>query len=1020
MDATDDYWHLAVKLLTGYEAPTRDVVFDDLLGNQKIPLMKIEFSDFTGNAESAVLSAIDDMQWRVQNSGWRIENTDFVVPFFSGMGGPVGDLPAEENVKMKKARVTLLGTSGTEVPAGGVWEGGEFKSHLGAFDDLQANQQWSDRKLTQYSFGGGRALEALLGTTQSTVGFSWNGISVQRTNAVSLKSFDDAARAFDRSATFFDAGKRELADWEFDLGTEQAAWKGQAAGVFRDLIHGLNRNYEGYAKQLGLLYPGTSKYGSDLRKFALALQNAATNLKNTWETWALFTGNPLRWLHDVLLEVTDYMWYHNITNVKYNPDLDTFKTETGFTGAWREFGPLEDTNTWKKIGEEALRRWQQCLEDQLVRAGQQALVDIQNSWNDQTFIPVTTSTVNLEQEFQKDQADKEKADQKAYQDETLRKQDEERKRQEEREKEQDRKQKEREEKEDQIREEQEAKQDRIREEQEAKQDQIRKDQEAKQAEQEAKQDRIREEQEAKQDQIRKEQEAKQAEQEAKQEEAQRRQEQAQQEAQAQQQAMYLAQQQKQKEQEEKQDRIREEQEAKQDQIRKEQEAKQEQQRQEQKEEQAQQEAKQDQIRKEQEAKQEQQRQEQEARQKEQEEKQDRIREEQDAKQDQIRKEQETKQDQIRKEQETKQEQQRQEQKEEQARQEAKQDRIRKEQEAKQAEQEAKQDRIRKEQDAKQDQIRKEQDAKQAEAQARYGDQIGNLDPTADLPQVDRPDGWDDSTSTLNPDGSITTEYPDGSSTTVNPRTGETTVTLPDGHRELSELRPGESMHNSDGSWSTRRPDGSLTTDFPDGTSTTYSPHTGEMTTVFPEGTKTVTHLDPSQAFPSHPDNPYASAPDRETYALDGELYDSRASADDAASSLGSLGGYGRGAGGSSLGSMGGTGGGMPMLPMGTHMNGTTSGGPGSGERLRQVFDYQPETVQRRRPAAQQDEQVAAAQRGGTATSGTPFAPPMMPPGGGGGQQDTQSGTRERESWLTEDEDVWGADGDGSPASIGRE
>lgn len=49
----------------------------------------------------------------------------------------------------------------------------------------------------------------------------------------------------------------------------------------------------------------------------------------------------------------------------------------------------------------------------------------------------------------------------------------------------------------------------------------------------------------------------------------------------------------------------------------------------------------------------------------------------------------------------------------------------------------------------------------------------------------------------------------------------------------------------------------------------------------------------------------------------------------------------------------------------------------------------------------------------------PFAPPMA--GGMGPQQNqsTESGDRERTTWLAEDEDVWGTDEGGAPQALGR-
>ncbi|MEW2165693.1 AAWKG family protein, partial [Streptomyces sp. NPDC007084] len=640
-DSTDDHWHLAVKLLTGYQAPLRDSLFDKLLGNQKIPLMKVEFSDFDGEPSNAILEAIDDMDWRVQNSGWRIENTDFVVPFFSGKHGPITSASVGTKVVMKKARVTLLGTRGTDVPSGGWGEGGEIVSGMDKpFDDLEAHQTWNDQALHQYSYGGGKALQQLLGFTGSTVDFSFNGISVERKNAVSLKSFEEAAQAFDRAAYYFAARHNDLADWEFDLGTEQTAWKGQAAGVFYDLVHGLNRNYREYSEQLPFAGILGSKYGIELRGYATALRNAAQDLYNAWDSWQWFEGNPLRWLHDVLLDVTDYMWYHNLTKVRYKSNGrgggDHKVKFDGFNGGYEDWGALEDKATWKKIGEEAIRRWQNSVKKELGATGRQALIDIQNSWNDESFKPITTVNIDLKQHYADDKQTQEEEEQKRKEKEAEEKQEKKEKeaeqkqkeaeekqekkekeaelrqeqkekeaeekqekkekeaeeKQEKKEKEAEQKQKEAEEKQEkkeqeaeQKQAEQEKKQAELQAQQEAKQEQQEKEAEQKQAEQEAKQEELQAQQEAKQEQQEKEAEQKQAEQEKKQE-------QQQEEMQAQQTAMFQLQQKEQAEQQRKADEKQAQQEAKQEQ--KEQEAEQKQ---------AEQEAKQEELQAQQEAKQ---------------------------------------------------------------------------------------------------------------------------------------------------------------------------------------------------------------------------------------------------------------------------------------------------------------------------------------------------------------------------------------------------------------------------------
>ncbi|MFJ1562592.1 hypothetical protein [Streptomyces mirabilis] len=62
-------------------------------------------------------------------------------------------------------------------------------------------------------------------------------------------------------------------------------------------------------------------------------------------------------------------------------------------------------------------------------------------------------------------------------------------------------------------------------------------------------------------------------------------------------------------------------------------------------------------------------------------------------------------------------------------------------------------------------------------------------------------------------------------------------------------------------------------------------------------------------------------------------------------------------------------------------------------------------------------------RGATAANGThPGGMPYMPMGGMGGTPmgaGQRGGERERTTWLTEDEDIWGADCDTSDGVIGR-
>ncbi|MFG2196430.1 AAWKG family protein [Streptomyces sp. NPDC048639] len=405
-DSVGDYWHLAVKLLTGYHMPFRDRVFDSLIGNAGIPLMSVEISDHDGEPHNAVLDAAKELEaWQSRNSGSRIENTEIVVPFYSGCEGPVESVPPGTQVAMKTARITLLGTSDShEVPRdGSVGSSTDIRGAAGRDPDRpDAGPTWSSGSLAQYSHGGGKALERLLGTG-NTRGFSWSGTTVDPLDAVSLDSFTKAADAIDRAARFFRERHRDLDTWEFEPGTDDAARRGDAAAEFRELVHGLHRTYRRYSEDLPMAGVVDSRYGNDLRRFRDDLRAAAAVLYDSWSVWQEFSGNPLRWLHDLLMEVTQNVWLHNIAKVRYDGGVEgrdsplglmtgSHKVASeGFHGGDPSYGALEDPATWKRIGTTAVDRWRKSADEQLGRAGMRALRHVRHSRRDRTSAPPATT-----------------------------------------------------------------------------------------------------------------------------------------------------------------------------------------------------------------------------------------------------------------------------------------------------------------------------------------------------------------------------------------------------------------------------------------------------------------------------------------------------------------------------------------------------------------------------------------------------------------------------------------------------
>ncbi|MCK8678159.1 MULTISPECIES: AAWKG family protein [Streptomyces] len=545
LTSDNDGWRQAVEFFTGYLAPERGKLFDELKGNADIPQMKVEIS----KQDSVDYADPDDFNWRVENAGFRIENTDFVVPFYmTGSDNP----QSGDKISMYKARITLLGNKSSDgPPAGGVVEGGEFKSqydnHLGLTGDAAT---WTTQPLTQYSYGTGRALEALLNNPDGTYNFHWNGLNVLDNKQVSLASFDTAAAAFDRVAQFF-AGRRDaVQEWERRIGTEQNdAWRGQAAGVFWNLVHILSKQYEGYAKDMAGT-TGGSKQGDEIRQAKTDLRNAVSTLQRSWAHWEWYMGNPLRWLHDMLVEITDHVWEYNIKMITYKINTGarghvytTYHAMSGFDqNATRylkgdTFGQLDELTTWKNVGEKAVQLWQGSVIENLVEPAQQAMRDVQNAWASSSFVLGSIKTrggSDLTSSYKEDKAELKEEEAKRKEEEAQRKQDEfmawqkeqaakaeaeAKRREEEAKAEAARKEKEAAEKEAQAKAEQERKE---------------KEAEAKAAEKEAEQERKQAEAEAKQEQKEKEAEAKaaQKEAEAEQKEAQAKAEQEQKEKEA--------------------------------------------------------------------------------------------------------------------------------------------------------------------------------------------------------------------------------------------------------------------------------------------------------------------------------------------------------------------------------------------------------------------------------------------------------------------------------------------------------
>ncbi|MCX5400451.1 AAWKG family protein [Streptomyces sp. NBC_00102] len=1045
-NSTDDYWQQAITLFTGYPAPARKDLFDKLVGNDSIPLMQVEIVDSGALPEESLSEVIKNLYWRASNSGTSIEEKNIVVPFYAPKYGEENPGPGTP-VKLRSAKIRLLGSAATAgPPMGGV------DSTPGDFGD------YTDLSLKQYSYGGGMALRQLL-DHHTTAGFEWNGLQVDLASAVDTRTFERAAHALSRAAVFFDNQSKVLDSWEARLGPDNPLWRGQASGVFKDLIHKLNKMYGSYEEDIPRISAFGSKQGQQLMNAQQVFINSMLRLHHKWDWWQIWRGNPLRWLHDNLLDLTKQIWENNITKVKWvthtektsaatssmvqadHKAKDTeLVTEPGFQLTHPLYGRYDDLRSWKLIGEQGIREWQNSVISDLGVPARDAIMEVQRAFGVTLNRVVTRSGKSLSDDLVSDKNDKLQDDQKAAQDKAdkanedlLKKQEEAAAEQKKELDEQKKAAKDAQDKQDKYMDDQlkqqkdaQAKQDqqyadqlKAAEEAQAKQDQQYADQQkaaeeaqAKQDQQYADQQKAAEEAQAKQDQQYADQQKAAEEAQAKQDQQYADQQKAAEEAQAKQDQQYADQQKAAEEAQKEQEKQQAQQDAEQQQLLQQQQQEQDQQQQEQEEKQAQQEADLAAQQKAQEqqylaaqvlaqnqaaGEEERQRKQQAEQEAEQEAQQQQFLDEQQKQQEQQTAELQAQQDeqeaqqQLVQEKQEQQEQQRTEQAQQQADQLAQQqaDQLAQQQADLEADQQARE----KDLSSQQEKLEKEQAQREQEFQQQLDAQQSSLS---------TPD-FRDSETVLNSDGSVTTDFADGSFTTVDPDEHTAVTVSPDGRVDITDLPDGKSIHNVDGSWTTVNSDGTVTTDYPDGHSVTINPERGLVETVYPDGTSELSPLSPGSALPDYGDDTA-----QYTSAYEDQLYDDQPLDEDAL--LGQSTGQNMSSGTSSSPM-------SPMLPTGTMLSGQTSSSTSERSRTA-VAAGRPVTAAR--TGNQMYDEVAAPGYSTATSSGMPYMPQMGGGGGNGGQgNQTESSDRARSAWEPEEEDVWGTDEGGAPASIGR-
>ncbi|MFJ3672576.1 AAWKG family protein [Streptomyces sp. NPDC090106] len=423
----DDYWAQVVSLYTGYPMPSRKVLFDKLKSKDGIPLMRVHLVEHQGRAvKPEDYSAV---------AGWHASHgEDYRLAFYTHHG--------QDDVRLFTADITFIrpvtGDDGQShlLDGGATRDGGTAKGKDG--------EDWDDNDLWRYISAPKYAFNELV-QNHKTTHFSHAGVTVADVDAVDLESFDRTAISFDRAAKFFNDQSKILAQWNDDMGGDNAAWKGESADVVRNLIQTLHKNYENYVDQMGgaefksghTMLAGhvpTTSYSETLFQAQWDLHFEAKVMESAWLNWANSgEHDPYRALLEELDELSRWILQNNVphvvTDIEYtydnynetadtNEDLSvttsyTFDTVSPFTDN-PGFGALDDIKAWAVVGQRAVDRWNRNVEGYLIPAAKKSLSDIGKGWSTSSETlseEVTTKhETSLSQNYQKQETKKTKED----------------------------------------------------------------------------------------------------------------------------------------------------------------------------------------------------------------------------------------------------------------------------------------------------------------------------------------------------------------------------------------------------------------------------------------------------------------------------------------------------------------------------------------------------------------------------------------------------------------------------------
>ncbi|MHB9756188.1 AAWKG family protein [Streptomyces sp. BYX5S] len=406
-DPQSDIWANLVTHITGYPVPDRSTVFDTLRSDHGGKLFRMDIQ------EHSLSNAVKDSGF-LQSSG-----EDYDIYFFD----------SGKKTVIKQARIVFEGRvkSGDEIHFADPGSDNYENASVGEGNDFTDynKDKMSTVTLARYMNGPREALMKLLAGGTGDARFS--NVGVAEDAAVDLSSFDRTGESFDYAAKFFRETKEILADWEKRFGGDAASWKGEAAEVFRNLLKKVRENYENYIETFDETAgdgdasgTGATVYSRALSLGRSYLENSAKELLQAWSKWANSPYyDPVQVLRYVLDDLAMWVDEHNVAQTEIQTTTSMYSSSTyhtpkdGFTQSHPEYGDLTNIENWAKVGDKAVKIWNQGIDQYLGEPARTVQSNLNNHFLDLSKdfsgnVPEPKSTSTASDDYEKQQAEEEK------------------------------------------------------------------------------------------------------------------------------------------------------------------------------------------------------------------------------------------------------------------------------------------------------------------------------------------------------------------------------------------------------------------------------------------------------------------------------------------------------------------------------------------------------------------------------------------------------------------------------------